>query len=62
MLQGMVTERDLPAIEDAFPGISRYYEGLIDKPRTCLELVWRYVTGGLAAVPRGHSATLPGGQ
>lgn len=36
---GVVTERDLALAEEAFPGISRFFEALTDKPRTFLELV-----------------------
>ncbi len=42
MLQGFVTERDLSLAEEAFPGIRRFYADLVEKPRTFLELVWRF--------------------
>ena len=36
---GVITERDLVEAEEAFPGISRFFETLPVKPRTFLELV-----------------------
>lgn len=36
---GVVTERDLAEAEEAFPGISRFFETLTEKPRTFLDLV-----------------------
>ncbi len=36
---GVITERDLAQAEEAFPGISRFFEALTVKPRTFLELV-----------------------
>jgi hypothetical protein len=36
---GVITERDLAQAEEAFPGISRFFEALPVKPRTFLELV-----------------------
>ena len=36
---GVITERDLDEAEEAFPGISRFFEALDVKPRTFLELV-----------------------
>ena len=42
MLHGLVTESDLPAIEESFPGIWRFYTELHDKPGTFLELVWLF--------------------
>jgi hypothetical protein len=41
-MQGFVTERDFEQVEEAFPGICRFYRALIVKPRTFLELVWLY--------------------
>lgn len=42
MLQGFVTERDLLLAEESFPGIRRFYAELVEKPRTFLELMWRF--------------------
>ncbi len=39
---GFITERDFDAAETEFPGIQRLYESLAQKPRTFLELVWKY--------------------
>jgi hypothetical protein len=39
---GFITERDLAEAEEAFPGISRFWESLTVKPRTFLELVMRF--------------------
>jgi hypothetical protein len=41
-MQGLLTERNLPAAEETFPGIGTLYETLRKKPRTFLELVWIY--------------------
>lgn len=45
MLQGFVSEHDYQDVEEAFPGIWRYYAELADKPCTFLELAWRYANG-----------------
>lgn len=42
MLHGFVTESDIAAIEESFPGIWGFYLALPDKPSTFLELVWRF--------------------
>jgi hypothetical protein len=42
MLHGFITERDLRAIEETFPGIWEYYLALKDKPCTFLDLMWRF--------------------
>jgi hypothetical protein len=39
VMVGVITERDLAEAEEAFPGISRFFEALPVKPRTFLELV-----------------------
>jgi hypothetical protein len=39
---GFITIPDLKEADDAFPGISRFFESLSRKPRTFLELVWRF--------------------
>ena len=36
---GVITERDLVEAEEAFPGISRFFDALTVKPRTFLELL-----------------------
>jgi hypothetical protein len=41
-VQGRITERQLPLAERSFPGISRFYAELDDKPVTFLQLVWAY--------------------
>jgi hypothetical protein len=41
-VQGRITEAQLPLAEQSFPGISRFYESLDDKPATFLQLVWAY--------------------
>ncbi|MCG8424796.1 MAG: hypothetical protein MJE77_43455 [Proteobacteria bacterium] len=42
VVQGRITEIDLPAAEKTFPGISAIYEILPEKPATFLQLVWLY--------------------
>jgi hypothetical protein len=39
VMVGVITERDLAQAEEAFPGISRFFEALTEKPRTFLELM-----------------------
>ena len=39
VMVGVITERDLAEAEEAFPGISRFFETLPVKPRTFLELM-----------------------
>ena len=39
---GFITERHFAAAECEFPGIQRFYEQLVRKPTTFLELVWEY--------------------
>lgn len=41
-LQGVLTERDLPAAEDDFPGITQFLAQCSTKPRTFLELVFAF--------------------
>jgi hypothetical protein len=41
-VQGRITEQQLPLAERSFPGISRFYAQLDDKPATFLQLVWAY--------------------
>ena len=61
MLQGFVTERDFQAIEEAFPGIRRFYEELNDKPCTFLELVWRFACCGSSNCADGTGPVEPRG-
>jgi hypothetical protein len=42
MMRGYITEIDFEKVEQAFPGIVRYYRELKDKPSTFLELVWGF--------------------
>lgn len=39
VMVGVITERDLTEAEEAFPGISQFFETLDVKPRTFLDLV-----------------------
>jgi hypothetical protein len=39
---GRITEHQLPLAERSFPGISRFYAQLDQKPATFLQLVWAY--------------------
>ena len=48
-MSGFITERDFAAAECEFPGIQRLYERLLHKPRTFLELVWKYEAEQTAA-------------
>jgi hypothetical protein len=38
-MQGFITETDLGQADLAFPGIARFFESLVEKPRTFLELL-----------------------
>ena len=38
-MRGFITESNLREADEAFPGIARYFDSLVDKPRTFLELV-----------------------
>lgn len=49
MMRGMITELDFEEVECAFPGISRYYRDLQDKPETFLELLWSFIHRDCAA-------------
>jgi len=49
-VQGRITERQLPMAERCFPGISRFYKSLDDKPATFLQLLWAF-EGKRAARP-----------
>jgi hypothetical protein len=52
-VQGRITERQLPLAERSFPGISRFYAQLEDKPVTFLQLVWAFEARRVTrAVPR----------
>jgi hypothetical protein len=41
-VQGRITERQLPQAEESSPGITRFYEGLDEKPATFLDLLWAF--------------------
>ncbi len=41
-MSGFITERDFEAAEREFPGIQGLYDGLVQKPATFLDLVWKY--------------------
>jgi hypothetical protein len=43
VLRGLVTDRDLQVVDQAFPGILGYYRSLRHKPGTFLELVWGFL-------------------
>jgi hypothetical protein len=43
MMRGLITEQDFEAVDEAFPGIVRYYRELDEKPATFLELVWGFL-------------------
>jgi hypothetical protein len=45
-MRGYITETDFQECDEAFPGIVRYYRELKDKPKTFLELFWRYTQRG----------------
>jgi hypothetical protein len=42
MMRGYITELDFQAVDEAFPGIVRYYRELKHKPQTFLELLWGF--------------------
>ena len=44
-MRGFITDADFEVIDQCFPGIMRYYRELKEKPKTFLELLWRF-TGG----------------
>jgi hypothetical protein len=50
-LQGLVTEADLPAAEREWPGLRAYLFGLPtgQRPKTFLDLVWRFESARLTA-------------
>ena len=39
---GRITEEHLSLAEQSFPGILAMYQSMKDKPRTFLQLLWRY--------------------
>lgn len=41
-VQGRITERQLPLAERSFPGITRFYASLDEKPVTFLQLLWAF--------------------
>lgn len=54
ILQGLITDIDLPAAEEEWPGIEAFLQCLPreEKPLTFLELVWRFERN--VAAPRAH--------
>lgn len=40
---GCITEKNWDEMEKAFPGIYKYYRRLSRKPKTFLELQWRFL-------------------
>lgn len=50
-LRGLVTDRDLDAAEQEFPGICEFYAAHIGRMRTFLDLLAAYLDAG------GHAAT-----
>lgn len=41
-MQGRITEHHLPMAEQSMPGITRFYDGLDEKPATFLDLLWAF--------------------
>ena len=41
-VQGRITETQLPLAESCFPGITRFYASLDEKPATFLQLLWAF--------------------
>ncbi len=41
-MRGFITDSDFDLIDQCFPGIKRYYRELQEKPKTFLELMWRF--------------------
>ena len=41
-MQGYITDAELPAADEEFPGISNFFATLANKPRTFLQLVALY--------------------
>jgi hypothetical protein len=50
VLQGLVTEADLPEAEREWPGLRAFLFGLPsgERPKTFLDLVWRFESARLA--------------
>jgi hypothetical protein len=50
-LQGLVTEADLPEAEREWPGLQAFLFGMPtgDRPKTFLDLVWRFESWRTAA-------------
>jgi hypothetical protein len=59
VLQGVITERHFALAEVEFPGIERFYRESPVKPRTFLELVWRF-TATFCRSQAGASQRLTG--
>ena len=43
-IKGMITIKDVKAIEKTFPGIMAFYRTMKEKPTTFLELEWKFET------------------
>jgi hypothetical protein len=56
-MRGFITERDFEVIDQCFPGIMRYYRELKEKPKTFLELLWRFTGRCQPATVAEPSAT-----
>jgi hypothetical protein len=50
-LRGLVTEADLPEAEREWPGLQAFLSGMpcSERPRTFLDLVWRFESARAAA-------------
>ncbi len=42
LMQGRITEHQLPEAERCMPGITQFYAGLSQKPATFLDLLWAF--------------------
>lgn len=59
MMCGFITECDFDMVDEAFPGIVRYYWEMKEKPKTFLELLWAYTHRGCALAEPPKVATRP---
>jgi hypothetical protein len=58
-MRGFITELDFEVIDQCFPGIMRYYRELKEKPKTFLELMWRYTRCDEVSTVADASASEP---
>ena len=42
-MSGYITEQNWTEIENEYPGIFEFYQKLIQKPQTFLELLWKFL-------------------